>query len=372
VSPVNVNVTSSVLRHNTDALHCCLQTLRSDPECDALAVLTQIFELICTNVHVTRAEFEFLVQLIHEAQTPEVATLACQCAAWTLRGRPRLAVEVVDSRAVAAVFDWLNRPAITKAQLSFIEILFSSSPEIPPILVAEHAFFRRIQQMFDNPDVPAEHLHGLLHLVCDFAQSIDPDSNLVIPLFENFVVPLIRTDSVAILKYVVWLLYVLLDLREEPQIIEFFFSDVDFYLLERMPECDQFSQEKILMCFLAISDGSQVATRCLYERILPKLQLDVNEKLQAIILRIAANCLSLGPELLEHFEGSGIISIGVDCLSNGTFQTGKAAVYFFSKVCYWVRDTDVQHFLVENQIVKQLVEFLGVSKKGRGTRYWKD
>jgi hypothetical protein len=363
VNPVNVNVSGAELQRNTDALHRCLATLERDSECDALVEITRVFELICTNVHVTRDEFEFLVQLVHAAQTPDVATLACQCAAWTLRSRPRLAVEVIDSPAVGAVFEWLSAP-ITKAQLSFIEVLFSASPEIPPILVAEHAFFQRIQQMFDSPDVPAEHLQRLLHLICDFAQSIDPDSNLVIPLFDSFVVPLIWTESLGILKYVVWLLYILLDLREEPQILEFMFSDIDLYLLERMPECDQFSQEKILMCFLAISDGSQAATRSLYERVLPRLQLDANEKLQAIILRVAGNCLSLGPELLEHFKGSGIIAIGVDRLSNGTFQTRKAAVYFFSKTCYWVKHPDVQQFLVENQVIKQLVDFLGVSKKG--------
>jgi hypothetical protein len=182
---------------------------------------------------------------------------------------------------------------------------------------------------------------------------------------------LFEQDEAELFPLTVRLFTLLLQSREEPVMTEFMFSGVDALLMERFPLSSHFLQEQILYAFLAISGGSRQATQAVFERFIlryPPSLFQHNERNSSIIIRIAANTLSLGPAVMDGLASNGVLNLALEMQTTGTFPSHEAAVFFFSNLCVMVEDPRIEVFLIEHRIVYILVEFLSFSTQ----KSWKD
>jgi hypothetical protein len=362
--PLNLppaDVQSSTIELKT--ICAALQT-RSLSIAEMKGALSRALELLHTNIPVTHEMIELFLVIAHTAPLPDISSQALNLAARGLFAHRGLAIEIIDSDALAPVFNWLNAP-MTRGQLTLFEMLFGTE-EVAIIIETKFDFLNTLQNLVVG-STSDRHRHHLLTVLVHFCSALDLESSpLLVPVFERFVAPLIHVADQPLFEIVIQLFTMLLMDREEPALVEFMFSGVHIYLMERFPNCRHFAKEQILSAFLAISRGTMRATRRVFQSFLMQYALDTfpkHEDLQALIIDIASNTLSLGPDILEPLASHGLLDLALGIHSAGRYKSRLSTVRFFSNLCVLVDDPRVEALFIEHGIVATLADFLTVAEK---------
>jgi hypothetical protein len=367
-----MNLPQRIVNQNQKEINGICAALRSGNLSaeEVIRALNRFFELACTNVEITREMLELMLVVINGCGVPEIAALALKSARWILRSHPRLGIEVMGSESLVPMMNWIEG-AMTRDQIDFFDCLFSCD-EATRLAVARYGFLDRLQKVYENECISREHRVHLLTILIGFCLSVNGESSpFVIPIFRCFVCEWIQTDDQDLFEQVMHLFTTLLESREEAEMIQFMFSGVDGLLMKRFADSRHFAQEVILRAFLAISAGSALATRLVFEKFVcqwPLSLFEPHEKLQSIVLRIASNTLSLGAAVMDSLASCGVVDLALGLQSAGKYQSRKSAICFFSNLCVIVEDPRIEAFLTERRMVSVLVEFLSVSKKDT----WRD
>ncbi|OHT13010.1 hypothetical protein TRFO_03406 [Tritrichomonas foetus] len=325
--------------------------------------------------NIKHQHLEFILTLSQnlDANTPlydKVVSLASRI----ILTRPKLGSEILDSEPITILIQKIFHP-MKKCEANLLSNFLTSSVDVIDTINSKFDFFNHIIEFMNSPEIPVEHFLLLLRIINDVLSSFTKDQTILYAsdFFKGLVPKFIESNDSRVFSEILHLYQLELEECVHNEIIEFFAcTDVDNFLISRIQNCKQIDKERILDIFVNSTSCSDKYTKMIYQKgLLLKFQSLVpllNESCHIRILKALQNCFSLGHDIVLEIVSSGFAELSLNLLKNGSFDAKVASINFFCGLCNFAKDPRIQNFIIHQNIVVELVEFLNITKQS----VWKE
>lgn len=341
---------------------------QSMPENQAEEMLNRAFELASFNIKIRHEFLEFLITI--GRSSPGLSHLAFKVAQLIIYTRPGLGVEIVDSEQAVFLLTLMNQP-MTRGQMLLVQEFIGSSESVAEIIAEKYNFVDQITRLINNP-TSLVHFIQLMDCLTNYVLALSETSRLLVPIFRAVIPGHIFSEDCKVLELTVRLYKVILEVREEEEIVNFMFESdgsrcVDGFLLASIERCQTFAKEQILECFHNVSGASMHPTRLLFERDIEKLAEitpQLNESCQVIVLETACNLMTLGVDEAVAICNLGFLSLASGFLENGSLKSHGPALHVYARLCeYIAKDPRIEAVIQESHVLEHMVSYLEVPKR---------
>ena len=356
-----------------------LKLLQNNDENGINEVLQRLNILTHYNISMNHTEVEYLLSFSMSLErNTNIYDKVNELITFIFLTRPNLSIEIVDSGPVEHLMQLISQP-VKSSEIKLMIGLFNSF-ETLNTLNDKYNFLDNLIKSLNDPMIPLEQIllrHELVISILteyygDSPRSYELTDYFALEIFKNYVKKYIFEQDEQLFGMAVHVYKILLE-RDKPEFFHFFAgSDVDQYLLSRLLNCRQIVKENILSIFLNGTSSSNIYTKAIYDKQLVQnfqnLVPQLNESCHVIMIQTLQNCFSLGIEVVLEIASRGFFDLALKILKDGQFKSQIIAIKFFAEICGFSNDLNVQNFLIQYNIIPELVEYLNIPKL-EGWRY---